>query len=117
MDKSNPDFERNAYSETHIASEGLGGLFLEQVDTKIARLKLHHTSQAAQHDWYPLIWAAKWNQKAIAERLLEHGLNVNEQEDPDKKKLAGFAPLHWASIKGYVEMVELLLAHGANVHL
>ena len=124
MDKSNPDFERivselerNAYSETHIASEALGGLFLEQVDTKIARLKLRHTSEAAQHDWKPLIWAAKWNQTAIAERLLEHGLNVNEQEDPDKQDLSGYAPLHWASVKGHVEMVELLLAHGANVHL
>jgi hypothetical protein len=124
MDKSNPDFERivselerNAYSETRVASEALGGLFLEQVDTKIARLKLRHTSQAAPHDWKPLIWAAKENQTAIAERLLEHGFNVNEQEDPNKQALSGYAPLHWASVKGHVEMVELLLAHGANVHV
>ena len=123
LDKSHPHFERivselecNAHCETREASEALGGLFLERVDARAARLGLRlPVTSSMSHAWKPLVWAAYANQVAIAKRLLEHGFNVNEQEDP--RVLTGYAPLHWASQLGHVEMVELLLDHGANVHV
>ena len=51
--QEHPDFERivsalegNAYCVTDEASEALGGLCLERVDKKIARLKMDRSSQA-----------------------------------------------------------------------
>jgi len=65
--------------------------------------------------WKPLLWAAKENQRMVADVLLDHGFNVNEQEPTTDKSLSGYVPLHWAAHKGHKEMLQLLLARGAAV--
>ena len=69
----------------------------------------HQTGDA----WKPLLWAAKENQLMVAEVLIDHGYNVNEQETTLDKALSGYLPLHWAAQKGHQAMLELLLARGA----
>ena len=41
--------------------------------------------------WKPLLWAAKENQRMVADVLLDHGFNVNEQEPTTDKSLSGYA--------------------------
>ncbi len=58
----------------------------------------------------PLHWAAKFGQIRAAERLLNHGAEINVK--------AGFGtptPLHVAASAGRAEMVAFLLKHGAEV--
>ena len=69
----------------------------------------HQTGDA----WKPLIWAAKENQLMVAEQLLDHGYNVNEQESTLDKALSGYSPLHWAAHKGHKDMVDMLLGRNA----
>jgi len=85
--------------------------------------KLKHSSQLNRRSgthqtgdqWKPLIWAAKENQRMVAEMLLDHGYSVNEQESTLDKAVSGYVPLHWAAQKGHKEMLQLLLARGALV--
>jgi len=70
-------------------------------------------SHQAGDTWQPLLWAVKENQKLVADMLMNHGYDVNKQESSLDKSLGGYAPLHWAALKGHKEMLELLLRRGA----
>ena len=37
------------------------------------------------------------------------------QESSLEKSLSGYAPLHWAAQKGFMEMLELLISRGGDV--
>ena len=67
--------------------------------------------------WKPLIWAAKENQLMVAETLIGHGYNVNEQESAVDKSNSGYAPIHWAAHKGHEPMVRMLIGKGALVSI
>ena len=43
--------------------------------------------------------------------LIDHGVNINEQDQ------YGFTPLHEAAINGHTETVQLLLDSGADRHI
>ncbi len=59
----------------------------------------------------PLIIASLNGSKAMVQLLLEHGANVNAQDDE------GNTALNVASWKGYLEVVQVLLEHKAEVNL
>ena len=59
---------------------------------------------------YALILAARNNQTAAAQFLLDHGADVNAAGDD------GFTALHKAALYGHHEVMAVLLAAGANVH-
>ena len=57
----------------------------------------------------PLMEAAGWGEKEIAELLIAEGADVNAQCD-------GISPLHSSVWRGDKEITELLIAKGANVN-
>ncbi len=59
----------------------------------------------------PLIKAAMFNRTAVGAMLIKAHADVNM---PNQH---GFTPLHWASLKGFLDFVELLLANGADVNV
>lgn len=58
----------------------------------------------------PLLEAAAWGNRDVAELLLANHADVNA------KKFDGVTPLHWAVKQGNRELVELLLANHADVN-
>lgn len=60
---------------------------------------------------YPLHWAAHHGQLEIAQLLLEHGANADQESEGDK-----WTPLHWAAQISHTNLVRLLLDHGAQVN-
>lgn len=56
-----------------------------------------------------LIEAAKNNDRATANELIESGADVNQQDEQ------GWTPLNWAAGRGDLEMVRLLIDKGADV--
>ena len=65
----------------------------------------------------PLLWAAKENHLAIATKLIELGVDVNEQQPVTGQLSQRHSALHVAAQKGNLEMVDLLLAKGADRNL
>ena len=59
----------------------------------------------------PLLFAATFGHKEIAELLIANGADVNTKIDK-----IGMTPLHIATGQGYKEIVELLIAKGADVN-
>ncbi len=57
----------------------------------------------------PLHSAVAGQHFELAQRLLEHGANVNAVQE------GGFTPLHGAADNGQIEMIELLLKQGADL--
>ena len=76
-------------------------------------ITLNRRGAFAANEWQPLLWAAKENHLEIATRLLELGLDINEQQ-PVTSSSSKFCALHVAAQKGNEEMVKLLLAKGAD---
>ena len=101
------ELEASAWAEGVSSAMGTKATSSSQLNR---RSGTHQTGDA----WKPLIWAAKENQRMVAEMLLAHGYNVNEQESTLEKALSGYMPLHWAAQKGHMEMLQILLAHGAS---
>jgi len=69
----------------------------------------------------PLHYAALYNQKEIAEKLLAHGADMHSQTEAVKKESeepldvpVGSTVLQVAEQNGHQEMVDFLLAQGAN---
>jgi ankyrin repeat protein len=60
--------------------------------------------------WTPLHYAARYNQRAVAEALIAAGARV---DSPTKY---GWTPLHMAAEEGHLDVVQLLSAKGANVN-
>ena len=89
---------------------------LELVDARNKRLHVR-TTPGGESSWYPLIWAAKENQLLIAERLIDRGCNLDQQEDFNDQQRCGYAAIHWAAQKGHTKIVELLLSRGADAGL
>src|SRR5258706_3592529 len=56
----------------------------------------------------PLIKAAMFNRGAVASQLIKAHADVNTAN------AQGYTPLHWASLKGYLDIVEMLLAAGGQ---
>ena len=75
---------------------------------------LNRRGAFAANEWQPLLWAAKENHLQIAKKLIELGVDVNEQQPATGQLSAKLSALHVAAQKGNVEMVDLLLAHGAD---
>ena len=101
------ELESNVFAEGVSASMG---------NKSKGTATLNRRGGSASDAWQPLIWAAKDNNLAVAEMLLDKGHDVNRQESVQDKGLSGYAPLHWAAQKGQAQMVELLLSRGANPH-
>ena len=59
----------------------------------------------------PLLFAATFGHKEIAELLIANGADVNTKIDK-----IGMTPLHWAAWGGHTEVAELLIAKGAEVN-
>ena len=59
----------------------------------------------------PLLFAATFGHKEIAELLIAEGADVNTKIDK-----TGMTPLHYAAFKGHREIAELLIANGADVN-
>jgi len=78
---------------------------------------LNRRGAFAANEWQPLLWAAKENHLQVATKLIELGVDVNEQQPATGQLSAQLSALHVAAQKGNLEMVELLLQKGANVHL
>lgn len=58
-----------------------------------------------------LLHAAFLNRRSVTEWLVEHGANINAQDE------MGFSALHGATQERNIEMVSYLLQHGANVNI
>jgi hypothetical protein len=58
----------------------------------------------------PLHWAARYDNRPVAEVLLANKADVNARQK------SGWTPLHVAVVKGYKAMVEVLLANKAEVN-
>ncbi len=59
----------------------------------------------------PLLYAATFGHKEIAELLIAEGADVNAKDD----KIVGY-PLHFAAAFGHKEIAEMLIANGADVN-
>ena len=59
----------------------------------------------------PLLLAATFGHKEIAELLIAKGVDVNAVGG-----LLGWTPLHWAASEGRKEVAELLIGKGADVN-
>lgn len=104
------ELENSAWAEGVSAAMGAKAKNSSQLNR---RGGTHQTGDS----WKPLIWAAKENQVMVATQLLDHGHNVNEQEDMKDKTTSGYSPVHWAAHKGYEQMLNLLLSRGALVNV
>jgi cytohesin len=60
--------------------------------------------------WTPLLYAAAYGHKEIAELLIENGADLNAKSEN------GWTPLHRAAEYGHKGIVELLIAKGADVN-
>jgi len=58
----------------------------------------------------PLLWAARYGHKAVAELLIAKGADVNAENEK------GETPLHAAARYGHKAVVELLISKGADVN-
>jgi len=58
--------------------------------------------------WQLLHFAARWGQKDVVEKLLQHGARV------DATTSDGWTPLFFASMNGHMATVQLLLSKGAS---
>jgi len=58
----------------------------------------------------PLHFAARCNNRPVAEVLLELGADV------DARNHAGRTPAHMAASEGHADMLELLIKHGADIY-
>ena len=63
-----------------------------------------------KYGWTPLLHAAWFGHKEIAELLIAGSAEVNAKDNYGK------TPLHRAVQEGYMEIVELLIAKGADVN-
>jgi serine/threonine-protein phosphatase 6 regulatory ankyrin repeat subunit B len=69
-----------------------------------------------EHQYTPLIAAAKYDRMEIAQALCDRGADVNAAADIDfMEKEWGYTPLLWAANNCYVDMAELLINEGADV--
>lgn len=68
------------------------------------------TRRAATKHQTALHWAAEWGYRAIAQKLIEDGANLNARDGSRR------TPLHVAAESGAATVVELLITTGANVH-
>ena len=78
---------------------------------------LNRRGAFAANEWQPLLWAAKENHMQVATKLIELGVDVNEQQPATGQLSAKLSALHVAAQKGNLEMVDLLLAKGADRNL
>jgi hypothetical protein len=62
------------------------------------------------NDWTPLHMACQYGFLGVAEVLVAHGANLNDQTRID----GGYTPLMEACAGGHKEVVEFLLLHGAD---
>lgn len=73
-----------------------------------ANPKFHNTK--CFYGSMPLHVASCHGNRDIAQKLIDHGANINA------KGSGGLTPLHWAVAIGHKDVSELLLANGANVN-
>ena len=73
------------------------------LETKMGEMAVHMVSRG--------IYNSQEQGASTARLLLEHGVDVNVQEED------GWTSLHWAAFKGRVKVARVLLSHGANAKL
>jgi ankyrin repeat protein len=73
-----------------------------------ANPKLHDAKSS--YGFTPLHLATRYGNRDIAQRLLDHGADVNVKDN------YGSTPLHGAAYKGYKEVAELLLVKDADIN-
>jgi hypothetical protein len=64
--------------------------------------------EIVHHGWTPLMWAASYGNKALAEQLLNRGASVKPADTSD-------TPLILAIDTAHLDIAELLVAHGASL--
>jgi len=97
---------------TFVFAEGVSA-GMGMAPRKDKPITLNRRGAFAANDWQPLLWAARENHTEIATKLLELGLDINEQQ-PVTTSSSKFTALHVAAQKGNVEMCRLLLAKGID---
>jgi F-type H+-transporting ATPase subunit beta len=104
------------------------------------RAEMGHPTLPLEFDYTPLLFAANYGQRDLAEVLLRHGANPNAHlrgetpvgravlmhdeamldlllragADPNSVLLNGITPLHRASMRGHAEIASRLIEVGAN---
>jgi ankyrin repeat protein len=69
-----------------------------------------------EHEYTPLIAAARYSRIEIAQALCDRGADVKADADIDwQQEEWGFTPLLWAARNCHVDMAELLISKGAAV--
>jgi ankyrin repeat protein len=69
-----------------------------------------------EHQYTPIIAAARYNRIEIAQALCDRGADISVAADIDfREKEWGYTPLLWAANNCYVDMAELLIGKGAAV--
>lgn len=69
-------------------------------------------AKESKRGWSALLYASEGGYTEVAEILLLHGADPNQQSEKDK-----VFPLQRAASNGHLEIVELLLGNGANVNM
>lgn len=79
----------------------------------VERTKEEEAADFEDDKAYPLHAAARDNQLAVLERLLQEG--GDNKRDPDELDSSGQTALHLAADAGHPECIKVLVEHGANV--
>ena len=108
----------NEHSPDGYTPLGLAAFF-GHYDTVALLLESHADvsalSRDGQFDNTALHAAVAGHYVAVAQRLIEHGADVNAQARGTVR--AGFTPLHVAASRGFADLVTVLTHHGADVHV
>ena len=95
---------------SHIFSEGISA---GMGNRKEKAAVLNRRGASAASEWQPFLWAVKENHRELAERMLDLGEDINQQQ-PNTSSSNVFSALHHAAAKGLEEMAEFLIKRGAN---
>ena len=79
---------------------------------EVADVEAKGKNHPAEDSLNGLLMQALWDKDLDAlNHVLKQGADVNKINSVD-----GYAPIHWASERGFTDIVDLLIAHGAKVN-